>query len=221
MKLKYKAVTAVLLAVLMVFTGCGKSKDQVSEKSSSDAEATTEWQEVIVTANPDAEPKSGAQPVLALSSAEGKPGETVDMTLSVSGADQKWAMCGIHITYDERLVGVPNKNDEKTPAYKKGSAISDFDAAVAMFQIGSDRNEYLIENKLSSIFFAAVGSDNVGKDGDIVTFQLTIPEDAEPGTEYELGIYYRSEDMFMDIDRDEAIQDYAFSHYQTGKITVK
>lgn len=181
---------------------------------------TTEYVEQSMSADENAVPSSGAAPVLAVSSVSGAPGETVNLTISISGADKKWSMCGVHVTYDERLICAASAEDPKTPEFEKGEAIENIGGFVSMIQAGEDRNDYLISNKLNAVFFAAVDSTNLGKDGDIVTYKFTIPEDAQSGTVYNIGFYYREGDMFLDQDHDEAMQDYAFSHWQEGSITV-
>lgn len=224
MKNKCSIIIAALLAASVTFTSCGKSssKDSSSEasESSESSAQTSEYVEPSMNADPNAVPASGAAPVLKASDAQGKPGDIVEVTVSVNGADGKWAMCGVHLTYDENMVCVASSSDETAPDTHKGGAIENIDSFIAVYQIGEDRNEYLLENKLNAVFFAAVDSKNDGRDGDIVTFKFEIPKEAEAGAEYEIGFYYRNGDMFTDADKDEAIQDYAFSHYETGTITV-
>ncbi|MCD7890429.1 MAG: hypothetical protein LUG26_01225 [Ruminococcus sp.] len=231
MKIKIFSVISALLAASIMFTACGESKSdsESSSESESEAEATdesesegeaTEYVEESMEADPDAVPASGAAPVLSASDAQGSAGETVEVTISVSGADNLWAMCGVHVTYDDVLTCVASESDPDTPEYTKGDALNKIDAFVTLLQTGDNRNEYLLSNNLSAVFFVTSDSANDGTDGDIVTYQFTIPEDAQLGTEYEVGFYYRSGDMFTDIDADEAMTDYAFSHYETGTITV-
>ncbi|MBQ8297568.1 MAG: hypothetical protein IJX77_07295 [Ruminococcus sp.] len=226
MKFKFSAVIAAALAASMLMTACSSGDDESSSdsrsksetSSSSEAEPTT-FVEASMVADENAVPASGAAPILSASKAEGKPGETVEVTISVSGADQQWSMCGVHVTYDERLSCITN-GDPKKPEYAKGAAVNEIEAFTSMLQTGEDRNEYLIENKMNSVFFAAVASADLGRDGEIVTYKFTIPEDAAAGTEYKIGFYYREGDMFLDTASDAALQDYAFSHWQEGSITV-
>ncbi|MCI6561404.1 MAG: cohesin domain-containing protein [Oscillospiraceae bacterium] len=162
--------------------------------------------------------KSGG-PVLALSSTEGKPGDIVNVSLSVSGADGKWSSCGIHILYDNRLECIASEADPQTPSYEKGGAIADMTASVAVIWNKDLLAEIEKDNKFS-VFFAAAGDGNVGKDGDIAAFSFKIPDDAEVGTVYETGFFYRDGDAFANADNDTDFQDYAFSHWKGGKITV-
>lgn len=227
MKRKFAGFLAAVLAASMLMTACSDdesgSGSSKAETSGSEDEETEPSEEVSMEANVDAVPASGAAPVLAASSAEGAPGEIVPVTISISGAEDKWAMCGVHVTYDERLTCLEDTNQtlEDIPVYEKGDAVKYAEAFTTMLQTGEKRNEYLIENKQSAVFFASVSSTDNGKDGDIITYQFQIPEDAEPGTVYEIGFYYRQGDMFLDAAQDTAIQDYAFSHWQGGSVTVK
>lgn len=220
MKLRFAAVLAVIMAVSSLMTACsGNKKDD--KKSASESVVSEVSQEQSMSADETAVPASGAKPVLSIGSVQGKPGETVDVTISLSGAAEKWAMCGVHVTFDERLTCVANETDPKMPDYVKGDAVLDITGFVSMLQIGEDRNEHLIENKQGSVFFAAAGEGDFGGDGDIVTYSFVIPQDAEVGTVYELDFYYREGDMFKDAAGDAALQDYAFSHWQGGSITVQ
>ena len=54
----------------------------------------------------------------------------------------------------------------------------------------------------------------------IAAFSFKIPDDAEVGTVYETGFFYRDGDTFANTDNDADFQDYAFSHWKGGKITV-
>lgn len=167
------------------------------------------------------EDKSGSDegPVLSLSSVEGKPGETVNVTFSVSGADEKWSSCGIHILYDEALTCVASENASTSPDCITGAAVADMTATISLLWI-EDRIDELIENKKYSVFFAAVGEGDVGRDGDIVEYKFIIPENAEPGTVYDIEFFIREGDMFTNAASDEEFQEYAFSNWENGSITV-
>lgn len=192
----------------------------VEKAEESVAEETQPSTEQVMVADENAVPASGAAPVLSVSSVTGAPGETVDVTVSLSGADKQWAMCGVHMTYDERLTCIADESDTKTPIFTKGEAVNNITGFITMLQVDGDRNEYLIEQKQNAVFFAAVDSVDNGADGDIVTFSFKIPDDAQSGTVYDFGFYYREGDMFLGADKDESLQDYAFSHWQGGSVTV-
>ena len=84
-------------------------------------------------------------------------------------------------------------------AYEKGGAIADMTASVAVIWNKDLLAEIEKDNKFS-VFFAAAGDGNVGKDGDIAAFSFKIPDDAEVGTVYETGFFYRDGDAFANAD---------------------
>lgn len=236
MKSKLSGILAALLAATMLMTACSgddsgsesasgssSAADDSQTKTAAAQEETEPSEEVSMEADADAVPVSGAAPVLSISDAEGAPGDIVPVTISISGAEDKWSMCGVHVVYDDRLVCLEDENagQEYIPVYEKGEAVKYAEAFTSMLQTGEKRNDYLIENNQCAVFFASVSSIDNGKDGDIITYQFQIPEDAQPGTVYELGFYYRQGDMFLDAAQDMAIQDYAFSHWQGAAVTVK
>ncbi len=213
MKLRLVALLTALAAAASLATACNKYD---KESSSSDESS----KEQVMSADENAVPANGAKPVLALEDVEGAPGEEVEVTMSISGADQKWSSCGIHITFDERLTCLATEEDTKRPVSTPGEAVYEL-TGISMLQVGDDRNEHLINENKSAVFFCAAGNGDFGGDGDIVTYTFKIPDDAKSGTVYELGFYYREGDMFRDINADMKLQDYAFSHWQGGSITVK
>ena len=79
----------------------------------------------------------------------------------------------------------------------------------------------LIRNNNRSLFFTAIFGDKPGTDGDIATFYFKVPDDAMPGTVYDLGYFFMDSDMFRDIDDDLSFEKYAFEHLQNGSITVR
>lgn len=190
---------AAIMATVMLF-GCGKND-------------ATDQSSVI------SDTKSGAKPVLALSSAEGKPGDTVEVTMSVTGADKLWCSSGIHISYDNTLTCVPSEKDPETPSYTKGAAVEEMVACVAKLWTEGLLPELEEKNK-HSVFFCSVADADLGRDGDIATFRFVIPDDAQTGTVYDIEFFYREGDMFTNIASDEDVQEYAFSHWEHGSITV-
>ena len=165
-------------------------------------------------------PESGATPVLSLSSAEGAAGETVEITMSVEGADNKWCSSGIHVIYDENLVCVPSEADPETPSHKKGPAVEEMTACIAKLWTENLIPE-LADNNKHSVFFCSVAEGDKGRDGDIVTFEFRIPEDAQSGTVYDIEFFFREGDMFSNSASEQDFQDYAFSNWENGSITVK
>jgi hypothetical protein len=222
MKYRFAAIIVVSSLLLTACSGKDRSGEMPTSvtETTSTAEETTEEITEETTIDPNAEPESGALPVFSLSNTEGAAGETVDVTVSLSGANEMWAMCGIHFAYPSALTIEMMSGDEKRPSFTRGTAlnyISSFDTMIWTDNLSDE----LIANNEYSVFFAAISTDNTGMDGDIVTYRFTIPEDAEPGTVYELRFFDISGDMFYDIDNDPVMQSYAFNHWQNGSITVK
>lgn len=205
MKLKMIALITATAAALTMFSACSDK-----EKSSSDSQTKTTQTGGAVA--------SGAAPVLTINNSEGKPGETVNVTVSLSGADQKWSMCGVHFSYDNTLSCV-TQEDPKFAAYTQGDATKDMTAFVSAIWTENLIDELSANNKYS-LFFASVGEGDVGTDGEIATFQFTIPADAQVGTVYPLEFFEYEGDMFSDLAADENLQQYAFTHWQGGSITV-
>lgn len=198
MKLKFAALITVAVISATVLGACGNKKSDSTNSAESGL--------------------SGDGPVISLSNTEGKPGETVDVTVSLNGANNKWAMCGIHFSYDNTLVCVTG-DDPKFPTYTQGDATKNMTAFTAALWYDNLSDE-LEKNNEFSLFFAAVSSENTGSDGDIATFQFIIPEDAEVGKIYNLDFFEYDGDMFTDVASDTAIQEYAFGNWQNGSITV-
>lgn len=231
MKNRYTALTAAILAAAMLSaTACSDKSGEGSSYSSNkknsfsssaslpDGEESQPKTEATVI-EPNAVPVSGAKPVFSLSNTQGKPGETVEVTASLSGADKKWSMCGIHFAYPQELECVTIPDDPKVPQAVKGGALSDMTAFQPMLWLDNLSPELTANNEYS-LFFAAIGTGDTGKDGDIATFSFTIPADAQPGTVYDLRFFFYEGDMFNSVSSDSALLSYAATHWQNGTITV-
>lgn len=205
---------AVILAASMSLYACGDKSPSASDTAVSKGAESFD---------PNAKPESGAEPVLSISNTEGKPGETVNVTVSISGADKKWSTCGIHIIYDNTLRCVtepdPSNPEKVLPVYEKGDALSYIPAFVSVVWT-DDLIEELETNNKHSVFFTTMATGDFGLDGDIATYQFVIPEDAQQGQVYDIDFFYREGDMFGDIAGDPAMEDYAFTHWVNGSITV-
>lgn len=159
-------------------------------------------------------------PQLSVDDVTGTPGETVAVTLSVKGAEYNWSMCGLHITYPEVLS--PEMLDPATREvkFKQGSASEYANAAISKTWEDNFPQE-LIDSHKGCLFFTEIFSGNQGGDGDIATFEFKIPEDAASGTVYDIGMYFLETDMFVNTEKDTAMEKYAFEHFKGGTITVK
>ena len=210
--------SSVAVTDSVVATADGGSEVQTAAPADDDGEISEsmELMRIKYADVPDLE--SG--PVLSLSNTTAKPGEMAEVTVSVSGADQQWNMCGIHFTYPD-VLECKIANDEDLEAdYEPGAAISANAGFVAM-DWQRNLSDELVRNHQRSVFFTTMFINNSGKDGDIATFFFKIPEDAQPGTVYDLGFYYMDSDMFSNSESDPAFEKYAFEHMQGGSITVR
>lgn len=236
MKHKIYVLTAAMLIAAVGTTGCldsGKVKKSdvqtttapvaVEPVTNADGEEISESMELMQLKFQDV-PAASSGPVIKISDTEAKPGEIAEVTVSVTGADQKWNMCGIHITYPDVLECQIKDQEDLTAEYKAGKAIEYNSAFVAM-DWQKNLAEELVRKKQRSVFFTTMFEGNMGQDGDIATFFFKVPEDAQPGTVYKLSYYYKSDnvsvDMFRNEENDMSFEKYAFEHLKNGSITVR
>lgn len=213
MKSRILALISAAMLSLSLMTAC--SKNEPSSESSSAAESSISSSQ---EESGKSESKSG--PVLSISNAEAKAGEIVDVSVSIKGAELKWSMCGIHLTYDNRLECVPLENDPTIPDYEMGEAIKKMMAFVALIG-GEDMPEELTNGgSRGCLFFTTTGEGDCGRDGTLVTFKFKVPDDAKPGDVYELAFYNREGDMFSNAAGDEDFQNQVLSNWESGSITV-
>lgn len=212
-----KKSVAVFLAVSMFIslTACAdKNADSNSSKpqliSSDDTGATDN----IVAAEDG--------PRVYIGNTTAKAGEYAEVTLYVENAEQNWCFCGIHVTFPDVLEVkmLELGDDDSLVDYRKGEASKYSSGATAMLWT-QNMPEELTSNNLGCFFFAEMFADNYGLDGDIATFQLKIPEDAESGTVYPIGFYYMKTDTFQNKSGDLSLEKYTFENLRGGSITVE
>lgn len=164
---------------------------------------------------------STVKPVLSLSKTEvdyTNAGQQVPVTLSVKGADKAWNCMGVHIYYDERLILETKTNGMIN--YSIGAAAEDIPFSVA-------------DSTDNGIFFTCSGEANLGRDGDIVTFYFTLPNNINPGDSFPIEIKYEytilddiiATDLFTNridnLSRDELMEAYVFTKgIENGYINV-
>lgn len=165
-------------------------------------------------------PEIESGPVIKIADVTARPGEIAAVTVSVSGTENKWNNCGIHITFPDVLVCQLEDEETRDAKYEPGAAIKKNSGFVAM-EWQENLDEELIRNHNRSLFFTALFWDTTGTDGDIATFYFKIPDDAKPGTVYDLGYFFMDTDMFRNADDDLSYEKYAFEHLQNGSITVR
>lgn len=223
-KLK-KIVTAfVAMAVLASMTACGGKANKPSESSlsseSNQAERTFPADDVT---EPPTEPISAAAdgPRLYIKDTTAKAGEYAEVTLAVENANMNWYICGLHITYSDALEPMMFEGgDEKDMEYTLGEASKRNNGSVTKRWLSGLPDE-VTEKNMGCFFFTEIFSDNQGLDGDIATFYLKVPEDAESGTVYDIGFYHMDSDLFMNKEEDLSLQMYAFENWKSGTVTVE
>lgn len=237
MKHKLSAVIFTFVMAAACMTGCLEDKkssstesetttaaetvtEAVTDESGSEISESMELMRIIFKDIPEAE--SG--PVIKISDTSAKPGEIAKVTVSVTGVENKLNMCGIHITYPDVLQCQIEDEEDLTVEYEIGEAAK---KNAGFFAMDWQRNlaPELIRDHKGSVFFTMMFQDNNVKDGDIASFFFKIPDDAQPGTVYELGYYFKydetSQDMFRSFEKDMSFEKYAFEHLEGGSITVR
>lgn len=159
-------------------------------------------------------------PFIKISDTTVSAGEIAEVTVSVRGAQQKWNMCGIHITYPDVLECQLRNEEDLVPKYKVGDAC-ELNMGFEARDWRRNLHDELIKKHLRSVFFATIFKENDGLDGDIATFYFKVPDNAQPGAVYKLGYYYMESDMFRNFENDMSFEKFAFEHLTEGSITVK
>lgn len=224
MKNDFLKLAAAAVFAAAALSGCSTTrKPAMSATTPADTQSKVEADLPVETQPPTSkyegveDAADGAH--LTISSTTVKPGEIAEVTLSVSGVDKAWNMCGLHIVYPDVLECQMFNEEERLVEVKKGSAVDYASGSIAMLW-RDNLTEDMIAKKQKSIFFTAVLDQNHGLDGDICTYFLKVPEDAEPGTVYNIDYYYCDTDIFANYERDPSFEKYAFDHWQGGTITV-
>lgn len=216
-----KKIISVFMAVGMLasLTACG---DKKPNSDNSDSQSTEPYKLLTdVSAPTTTEVKAASDgPHLYMGNTTAKAGEYADVTLYVENAEMKWNMCGIHMTYPNVLEPEMLNVEERLVMFTRGQASNYSTASVAMVWI-NNLPEELTSKNLGCVFFTEVFDGDNGLDGDIVTFRVKIPDDAESGTVYPLGFYYMDTDKFINNSKDLSLQKYAFENWQEGSITVE
>ncbi|MCM1270548.1 MAG: hypothetical protein NC247_08015 [Ruminococcus flavefaciens] len=205
-------LAAVVLTALGAFCGCGKEESKVEEILTESEKAFNEKYKDI--------PDDEEGPILSISNTTAPAGGRAEVTVSVKNAADKWNVCGIHVSYPEELDCVNAHEEGNEAEYELGEAAEDASFSSAMEWQG-ERPEEMEKKKLGAFFFTAGFTKQGGGDGDIVTFYLDIPENAESGTVYPIDFYFFDADIFNDLSENRSMEKYAFSHWESGSVTVE
>ncbi len=224
-RLRITALGAVFLMAASAVSGC-KKDDEASGggkggSSGSGDRNVLGSEERIAEKYKNVEDISSG-PLLSISNTSAAPGGQAEVTISVDNADGAWAICGLHITFPDELKikkETPDDPESHDVDYVRGDSCQSFQSD-SMEWFGEMPDDLKGENK-GMVFFAAFSTENRGENGNIVTYFFDIPEDAEPGTKYPIDFYFYDSDQFTNKDIDEAMEKYAFTHWQNGSITVE
>lgn len=147
-------------------------------------------------------------------------GEFVELQYNVSGVEYGWCSSGIHFKYDARL-DIELKSDDRI-LFEKGDAGSDirsYEVRMVNPDFFPDKIDGLSENE-NCVFISTSCEGDYGYDGTIATFYFKVPYDAQPGDSYKFDFLYMQNDMFTDRDRNQEMQEYAFSNWDGGIIQI-
>ena len=141
--------------------------------------------------------------VLSLDYAKANPKRTV--TISIYGAEYKYCCTGLRFHFDERLTidssasGVPN--------VELGKACSGFMSAVARDRTCAEEGTHssnIDPSKTKQVgmdgFFAgSVSAGDNGGEGVLYSFDVTLPDDIQPGDVFPIDVLYKENDYGHDL----------------------
>ena len=133
--------------------------------------------------------------VLSLDYAKAHPIRTV--TISIYGAEYKYCCTGLRFHFDERLTidssasGVPN--------VELGKACSGFMSAVARDRTCAEEGTHssnIDPSKAKQVgmdgfFLTSAAAGDKGRDGVLYTFDVTLPDDIQPGDVFPIDVLYK------------------------------
>lgn len=220
MKMGSILAAAAALTFLTLMTACGDKTSNSGTGENSVITYSNDTSEAPEAA-PTEEIKAAEDgPRLFIRDVSAAPGEVAEVTITIENAAAKWNMCGFHITYPNVLKPEMEDVEERMVEKELGDASKYNNGSVAM-EWQENLPDELTSNNLGSTFFAEMFEKDHGLDGDVVTFFLKVPEDAESGTEYPVNFFYLDGDMFQNVAKDKAMEKYVFENWKGGKITVK
>lgn len=137
-------------------------------------------------------------------------GKTVTVALKVDGAQLKYASTGFHVYYSDKLT-LATDPDFGTIKVDGGKAIQKLSA-------GTPKEDPTAGAGFKGVFVCTAGDSNMGINGEMWTFEFTLPADAAEGDVYPIDIIYKSnenaEDLFVNTEVNQAgqlMQAYTFT----------
>ena len=145
----FAVVTA--MAAMMSMASCSDDK-KTSEGTGENSIIRYDKPTEAPTAAPtEAVEAASDGPRLSIKDTTVKAGEVAEVTIAIENAEAAWNMCGFHITYPEELIPEMMDDEERLVRKKMGEA-SEYNAGSVAMEWVDNKTEYLITNKLGSIF---------------------------------------------------------------------
>ncbi len=127
-----------------------------------------------------------------------------------NGAEENtayWCASGVHLYFDENLTVTMDPDDTTIPFYEVGSAAT----KISGWDVQKMIKEALPGDGTNGVFYATMGTKDLGKNGDIITFTFTLPETATVGKEYKFNLKPQDTDQFTNLAGDKAMEEAAFA----------
>ena len=135
----------------------------------------------------------------------------VKATISVDNGvkdDYYWCASGIHLFFDEDLTISTKKVGSGTKVvYEDGVASEN----ISGWEVLMMETDALPGDGTNGVFYATMGTENLGTNGDIITFTFSVPNTAVAGDEFNFNLKPQDKDQFTNIDGDKAMQESVFA----------
>ena len=135
----------------------------------------------------------------------------VKATISVDNGvkdDYYWCASGIHLFFDEDLTISTKKVGSGTKVnYEEGVASEN----ISGWEVLMMEADALPGDGTNGVFYATMGTENLGTNGDIITFTFSVPNTAVAGDEFNFNLKPQDKDQFTNIDGDKAMQESVFA----------
>ena len=143
--------------------------------------------------------------VLSLDYAKANPKRTV--TISIYGAEYKYCCTGLRFHFDERLKLNIIFPESETPDVKRGPALEFLSVLVKRdhnFSGEGTHSSNIDPSKAKQVgmdgfFVASACADDYGGDGVFLTFDVTLPDDIQPGDVFPIDALYKENSFGSDL----------------------
>ena len=135
----------------------------------------------------------------------------VKATISVDNGvkdDYYWCASGIHLFFDEDLTISTKKVGSGTKVVYEDGVASENISGWEVLMMEADA---LPGDGTNGVFYATMGTENLGTNGDIITFTFSVPNTAVAGDEFNFNLKPQDKDQFTNIDGDKAMQESVFA----------